>query len=325
MTATRIKGGLAILALAALGVSSSPVQAQEFPTKMIKLVVPFPPGGGTDIVARLISEKLQAKWGQPVVIENRPGAGGNIGAEYVFRSPPDGYTLLLTPPPPLVINKGLYGKLSFDPDALTPLSLVATSPNILVVYPGIPVENVKQFIEYGKAHPDKLNYASQGNGTTSHLTAEMFKSMTGIKITHVPYKGSGPAIADLMGGQVNVMFAEISSVSAFVRAGKLRALAVGSDKRNPAFPDVPTVAETLPGFVSTTSSNIVAPPGTPPAIVDKLSSAIGEAMRDPAVAKRLADLSAEAVGSTPAEHAAYLDRERERWGAVIKMTNTHLD
>jgi tripartite-type tricarboxylate transporter receptor subunit TctC len=302
-----------------------PSQAQDYPTKLIKIVVPFAPGGGTDIVARLVAERLQAKWGQPVIIDHRPGAGGNIGAEAVFRSPPDGHTLLLTPPPPLVINKGLYAKLSFDPDELVPVSLVSASPNVLLVHPKLPIKSVKQLIDYAKANPDRLNYASQGNGTTSHLTAELFKSMAGINLSHVPYRGSGPALADLLGGQVNIMFAEISTAVSHIQSGKLGALAVGSDKRNPSLPSVATVSETLPGFVSMTSSNIVAPPKTPPAIVNKLSNAIAEVMRDPAVVKRLSDLRAVAIGSTPAEHANFLTQERKRWGAVLRVTGTTLD
>lgn len=323
MTIRKMIFGLAFLA-ASMGFSL-PSHAQDYPNKLIKLVVPFAPGGGTDIVARLVADRLQAKWGQPVIVENRPGAGGNIGAEAVFRSPPDGYTLLLTPPPPLVINKSLYTKLSFDPDEFVPVSLISASSNILLVHPKLPIESVKQLVDYAKANPDRLNYASQGNGTTSHLTAELFKSMAGINLNHVPYKGSGPAITDLLGGQVDVMFAEISTAVSHIQAGKLRALAVGSEKRNPSLPNVPTVSETLPGFVSMTSSNIVAPPKTPPAIVNRLSSAIAEAMRDPTVVKRLSDLSAVAIGSTPPEHAKFLNQERERWGAVIRATGTTLD
>lgn len=315
--------GLAFLATS-MGVAL-PSQAQDYPTKLIKIVVPFAPGGGTDVVARLVAERLQAKWGQPVIVEHRPGAGGNIGAEAVFRSPPDGYTLLLTPPPPLVINKGLYAKLSFDPDEFVPVSLLSASPNVLLVHPKLPIKSVKQLIDYAKANPDRLNYASQGNGTTSHLTAELFKSSAGVNLVHVPYKGSGPAIADLLGGQVDIMFAEISTAVSHIQAGKLSALAVGSDKRNPSLPSVPTVSESLPGFVSMTSSNIVAPPKTPPAIVNKLSSAIAEVMRDAAVVKRLSDLSAVAIGSTPAEHAKFLTQERKRWGGVIRVTGTALD
>lgn len=313
-----------ILAAGAI-VFASLSHAQIFPDKMIKIIVPFAPGGGTDVAARIVAEKLQAKWGQSIVVDNRAGAGGNVGAEVVFNSPPDGYTLLFTPPPPLVINKSLYPKLSFDPDLFEPLSLVSTSTNVLVVHPNLPVKSVQELIDYANAHPNKLNYASQGNGTTSHLTAELFKSAAQIEITHVPYKGSGPAMNDLLSGQVEMMFAESSTAVSNIRAGRLRALAVGSEKRNPAFPELPTVSQTLPGFASMTSSNVVAPPKTPAAIVNKISAAIAEAMRDPAVVKRLSDLSADAVGSTPAEHAEFLNAERARWGAVIRSAGIAMD
>ncbi len=315
--------GLAFLA-ASMGFAL-PSHAQDYPNKLIKLVVPFPPGGGVDFAARLVADRLQAKWGQPVIVENRAGANGNIGAEAVFRSHPDGYTLLLTSLPPLVINKSLYSKLSFDPDEFVPVSLISASPNVLLVHPKLPIESVKQLVDYAKANPDRLNYASSGNGSTHHLSIELLKSMVGIKLNHVPYKGSGPAIIDLLGGQVDVMFADISAAILHIQTGKLRALAVGSEKRNPSLPNVPTVSETLPGFVSMAASNIVAPPKTPPAIVNKLSSAIAEVMRDPTVVKRLSDQGVVAIGSTPAEHAKFLNQERERWGAVIRVTGTTLD
>ncbi len=315
--------GLALLA-ASMGFAL-PSHAQDYPNKLVKLVVPFPPGGGVDISARLVADRLQAIWGQPVIVETRAGAGGNIGAEAVFRSPPDGYTLLVTSVPTFVMSKILYTKLSFDPDEFVPVSLLSASPAVLLVHPKLPIESVKQLVDYAKANPDRLNYASPGNGSNGHLTAELFKSMVGIKLNHVPYKGSGPAIIDLLGGQVDVMFVDISSVVSHIQAGKLRALAVASEKRNPSWPNVPTVSETLPGLVSMTATHIVAPPKTPPAIVNKLSGAIAEAMRDPTVVKRLSDLSVAAIGSTPAELAKFLNQERERWGAMIRITGTRLD
>ncbi|RZS86132.1 Bug family tripartite tricarboxylate transporter substrate binding protein [Pigmentiphaga kullae] len=314
--------GACLTAFAAL---AAPACADDYPSKPIRLVVPFAPGGGTDVVARILAEKLQARLGQPAIVDNRPGAGGNVGAELVYRSAPDGYTLLLTPPPPLVINESLYSRLGFKPERFTPVSLISASPNILVVHPSVPAKTVRELIDYAGGHPDSLNYASQGNGTTSHLTAEMLKSMAGISLTHVPYKGSGPAMADLMGGQVNMMFAEISTAVNLVRSGKLRALAVASAQRNPSLPDTPTMQDTLPGFVSATSSSLVAPPGTPPAIVDKLSAVVAEAMRDPAVIDRLTQLCAEPLGTTPARHAQYLDEERKRWGDVIRAAGIQLD
>ncbi|MDX3906571.1 MAG: tripartite tricarboxylate transporter substrate binding protein [Pigmentiphaga sp.] len=311
--------------LAATATLATPTHADDYPSKPIRLVVPFAPGGGTDIAARIVAEKLQAKWGQAVIVDNRPGAGGNVGADLVYRAAPDGYTLLLTPPPPLVINESLYSTLSFKPERFTPVSLISASPNILVVHPSVPAKTVRELIDYARKHPDRLDYASQGNGTTSHLTAEMLKSMAGVSLTHVPYKGSGPALADLMGGQVDLMFAEISAAVNLVRTGKLRALAVASTQRNASLPDTPVMQDTLPGFVSTTSSSLVAPPGTPPAIVDRLSAAVAEAMRDPAVIDRLTQLCAEPLGTTPAEHARYLGEERKRWAEVIRAAGIQLD
>ena len=317
------RAAAALLLAATTGLCGA--QANDYPTKTIRLVVPFASGGGTDIAARIVAEKVQAKLGQPVIVDNRPGAGGNVGAEFVYRAAPDGYTLLLTPPPPLVINQSLYSKLSFKPEEFTPVSLISTSPNILVVHPDLPVTTVRELIEYAKKNPDKVNYASQGNGTTSHLTAEMFASQAGIRLTHIPYKGSGPALADLMGGQVNIMFAEVSSAINQVRAGKLRVLAVGGARRSPALPDTPTVGDTLPGFVSMTSSSLVTTPGTPAHIANKLSAVIAEAMKDPATASRLTQLSAEPVGSTPEQHAQFLREERKRWDGVIRKVGIQLD
>lgn len=318
---TRAAAGL----LLALTTGLSAAQANDYPSKPIRLVVPFASGGGTDIVARIVAEKVQAKWGQPVIVDHRPGAGGNIGAEFVYRAAPDGYTLLLTPPPPLVINQGLYSKIPFKAEEFKPVSLISASPNILVIHPALPVSNVKELIEYAKKNPDKVNYASQGNGTTSHLTAEMFGSQAGIQLNHVPYKGSGPALADLMGGQVNMMFAEVSSAINLVRAGKLRVLAVGGARRSPALPDTPTMSDTLSGFVSTSSSSLVAPPGTPAEVVNKLSAVVAEAMKEPAIARRLTELSTEPVGSSPEQHAQYLREERQRWDAVIRKVGIQLN
>jgi tripartite-type tricarboxylate transporter receptor subunit TctC len=233
--------------------------------------------------------------------------------------------LLLTPPPPLVINKSLYAKLSFNPDAFVPVSLISSSPNVLLIHPRVGVETIKQLIEFAKANPGRLNYASPGNGSTTHLSAELFKLMARVSAVHVPYKGTGPAIADLLGGQVDMMFVEMGAAVAHIRSRKVRALAVGSEKRNPSLPDVPTVSEVLPGFVSMTSSNIVAPPNTPAAIVNKLSAAIGEIMRQPDVTNRLRETSTSAIGSTPAELGQFLKQENERWGGVIRATGTKLE
>lgn len=295
-------------------------QAQIYPVKPIKIIVPSPGGATTDTLARIIAAKLQEKWSQPVIVDDRGGAAGNIGAEDAFKSAPDGYTLLFSYPAPLAVNETLYAKLSYDPDSFVPISLVGTVPLVLAVTPNLPAANVQELIGFAKTHPNQLNFASQGYGTSGHLAGELFKAMAGINIVHVPYKGSTPALTDLLGGQVQMMFIELSTVVGQIRAGKLRALAVGSESRNPLLPDVPAMAEALPGFQATTWFGMVAPPGTPADMVGKLSSAVSEAIHEPDAAKRFVDMSVTAVGDTPAEMAVFLHQERERWGKVIRAS-----
>jgi tripartite-type tricarboxylate transporter receptor subunit TctC len=311
---------------AALALALSAVaHAQNFPTKPIRIIVPNPAGGTVDLLPRILSEKLQAKWGQPVIVDNRPGAAGNIGAEMTFRAEPDGHTLLVAPPPALVINQSLYPKLSFDPAKFVPVTIIATVPNALLVHPKVPATNVQEFIAYAKANGSNLNYASQGNGSTTHLTAELFKLMTGTSLVHVPYKGSAPALNDLMSGQVEVMFDNLGASHQYVKAGKLKLLGVGTPARVPSMPDVPAIGEALKGFVAVTWFGVVAPPGTPPAIVQKIQEAIAEALKDPKVAARLRDLSAEPAGTTPAETAAFMKEEAVRWKTVIQNAGVKLD
>ena len=293
-------------------------RAQTYPVRPIKIIVPSPAGATTDTLVRMTAQKLQEKWGQPVIVDNRPGAGGNIGAEEAAKAAPDGYTLLFTYPAPLVVNKTLYKELAYDPDSFVPISLEATVPLVLAVPPKEEATSVQQLIAFARAHPNQLNFASQGYGTSGHLAGELFKSMAGIAIVHVPYKGSAPALTDVLGGRIDMMFIELSTVLNQIKAGKLRALAVGSEKRNPFLPDVPAMAEVLPGFQASTWFGMVAPPATPPEIVAKLSSAVAAAIREPDMAKRLVDMSATAVGDTPAEMAVFLRDERQRWGGVIR-------
>jgi len=275
---------------------------------------------------RVVAEKLSEKWGQPVIVDNRPGAAGNIGADAVFRAEPDGYVLLSGPPPPLVINKLLYPKLSYDPAQFVPITVIGAIPNVLLVHPKVGVSSVAEFIALVKSNPGKFNYASQGSGTTSHLTAELFKTMAGgLQITHVPYKGTAPALADLVGGQVDMMCDNLGISLPHVRSGRLKALAVASGRRFAGLPGVPTLAETLPGFESSAWFGIVAPPKTPAAIAEKVSADVAEALKNPDVLKRLNDLSAEPMGFTPAETAAFMVRETERWGAVIRAAGVKLD
>ena len=299
--------------------------AQDYPARPIRIVVPYPAGGSADLVPRAVVDRLRTKWGQAVLVENRPGAGGNLGAESVYRAEPDGYTLLATPPGPLVVNHNLYRSLAFDPSKFVPVSVLAEIPNVLLVNPKMQVYRVKDLIDYAKANPDKLNYGSQGSGSTSHLTAELFKSTAGVKITHVPYKGSAPAMAALLAGEIDLMFDNLGVTLPQVKAGKLRALAVCSESRVASLPGVAAMSEVLPGFVSSTWVGVLAPPNTPPAIAEKLSSALDEAVRSPEVAARLAALSAEAVGGTPARMAAFMELEERRWKLVIESANVKAD
>ncbi|HET7765762.1 MAG TPA: tripartite tricarboxylate transporter substrate binding protein [Burkholderiales bacterium] len=300
-------------------------QAQDYPSRPIRIVVPYPPGGSADLVPRAFADSLQAKWGQPVLIENRPGAGGNIGAESVYRSDADGYTLLATPPGPLVVNQNLYRKLGFDPAKFVPVSVLAEIPNVLLVNPKLPVYSVKELIAHARANPDKLNYGSQGSGTTSHLTAEAFKAAAGLRITHVPYKGSAPAMAALLGGEIDLMFDNLGVTLQQVKSGGLRALAVCSENRVDSLPAVPAMSETLPGFVSATWVGVVAPPGTPSAVAEKLSAALDEALRSPEVRRRLSGLSAEPVGGTPARMATFMKLEEQRWKRVIETAKVQVE
>jgi tripartite-type tricarboxylate transporter receptor subunit TctC len=300
--------------------------AQEWPSRPVRIVVPFPAGGSADLMPRAVAEKLSEKWGQPVIVENRPGAAGNIGADAVFRADADGYMLLSSPPPPLVINRSLYPKLSYDAGQFVPVTVIGAIPNVLLVNPKVGANTVAEFIDLVKKNPGRYNYASQGSGTTSHLTAELFKSMAGgLQITHIPYKGTAPALTDLLAGQVDMMCDNLGVSLPHVRAGKLKALAVASKKRFRGLPEVPALAETLPGFESSAWFGIVAPPRTPASIVVKIADGVRDAIKLPDVQKRLADLSAEPMGLTPAETAAFMREEAERWAAVIRTAHVRLE
>lgn len=315
------------LLAAAFGLALCPsAHAQEYPARPIRIIVPYPAGGSADLMPRIFAEKLGAKWGQPVLVENRPGAGGNVGAEVAYRAEPDGYTLFATAPGPLIVNQNLYSKLPFDPAQFVPVAIMGAIPNVLLVNPKLPANRVQELIAIARAEPGKLNYGSQGNGTTSHLTAELFKSMAGgLKITHVPYKGSAPAIAALMSGEIDFSFDNLGVTLQHVRSGRLRVLAVCTERRIASLPDVPAMSEILPGFTSVTWFGIVAPPKTPAPIAEKLSAAVAEAIRQPDVAKRLAAMSAEPIGGTPAEMAAFMRRDGERWKSVIEAARVKVD
>lgn len=313
------------LALGSLVGTVGAAIAQEFPNRQIRVVVPFPPGGSTDIWARVFGDKLRAKWGQTVVVENRAGAGGNVGSEFVARAAPDGYTLLFTAPGPLVINRSLFAKLSYDPDAFVPVSIVAANSSVLAVHPGLPVTSLAQLISYGKANPDKLSYGSAGTGSTQHLAGELLKTRAGIQMTHVPYKGNGPALTDLLGGQIQVMFVELSTALPHIRTNKLRPLAVGNSKRTAFLPDVPAAVETLPGVVAISWIGMVAPSGTPLTIANRISAALNDSLKDADVVKRMADLNVEAMGMTPAAMAVFLKEDAERWGAIIRASGARAE
>jgi tripartite-type tricarboxylate transporter receptor subunit TctC len=292
--------------------------AATFPNKPIKIIVPYPAGGTADVLPRIVGQKLSEKWGQPVIIENRAGAGGNIGAEAVAKSPADGYTLLATPPAPLAINQNLYKNLPFDPEKFVPVTVLASVPNVLAVKSGLPVSSTKDFIALAKKEDGNLTVATQGNGTTSHLTATMFSTQADVKFTFVPYKGTAPALGDLMGGNVDVFFDNISSSYRHHEAGKVKILAVASSKRSPLLPKVPTIAESgLPQFDSSTWFAVVAPPGTPSDIVQKLNSALVQILRQKDVQQKFMDQGAEAVGNSPKEMNDFVANERARWKKVI--------
>ena len=300
--------------------------AEDYPARVIKIVVPFPAGGTADVMPRVIAEWLSRNWGQTVIVENHTGAGGNIGAEVVAKSKPDGYTMLASPPPPLVINQNLYPHLEFDPQQFVPIVVMARVPNALVVNPDkIAANNIKDFIAYALANPDKITDATQGNGTTSQLTSEMFQMMAHVKLQNVPYRGSAPALNDLVAGSVDCMFDNLGVSLQLVKAGRLKLIAVASSQRMTSLPDVPAIAETFPGFESVTWYAVVAPPRTPAAIIEKVNVGINQALHDSEVRKRLTDLSAEPVGGTPQETANYLKQEAERWKNVITTAHVTLD
>jgi tripartite-type tricarboxylate transporter receptor subunit TctC len=313
------------VAVAVLFSVAKTAKAQDYPSHPVKIIVPFPAGGTADVMPRLFTDWLARRWGQPVVIENRSGAGGNIGAEAVAKSEPDGYTLLAAPPPPLVINQNLYPKLGFDPMEFSPVATMGRVPNALVVTPKLSVHNVADVIAQARSNPGKLTSATQGNGTTSHLTSEMFQMMANVRFQQIPYRGSAPALADLVAGNVDLMFDNLGAALALVKGGQLNLIAVAAPTRMASLPDVPPIADTLPGFESVTWFAIVAPPKTPQAILDKLNTDINEALHQPDILQGLAELSAEPVGGTREATAAYMRAEAERWYKVIKAANVRLE
>jgi len=318
--------GLSFLVTVAALAMVGQAAAQDFPNRIIKLVSPYAVGGSTDLALNLFRDRLMQKWGQPVIIEYRPGAAGIVGMEQVFRSPPDGYTLLVTPTSPVTASKHLFTKLRFDPDQFVAVTLISETPNVLVVHPGVPIKTFKELIDYARANPDKLNYASTSDGGASHLATELMQTMTGTKVNKIPFNGVGPSMAALLGGHIDMTFTLLSVALPQIQAGKLRVLAVGSEKRSPFLAaDIPAIAETLPGFISLNVAGVFAPPGTPPAIVNKLQGALNEILKDPPIAKRYYDISAVTLGSTPEESAAFVRKEGEITGKVIRQIGLKLD
>jgi len=317
-----------LLALAmVLGAAGEAGAAEDYPVKAIRLIVTNPPGGTSDILARALGDELGRSMGQTFVIDNRPGANGNLGAEILIKSPADGYSLLLTPPGPLAINASLYKTLAFDPKtAFAPVSMVAVAPLVLVVNPSLPVRDVGELLAYARRHPGQLSGASQGNGSTGHLALELLKSMTGIDVVHVPYKGSAPALTDLIAGHVQIMFDNTTSSLPHVHRGNLRAIAVAERQRIRGAPEIPTVDESgVKGFEATPWFGVVARAGTPDAIVNRLSAEIRTALQDPGLESRFSALGVELRSMSPEEFARHIRSEAEKWDRIIRISGAQAD
>ena len=316
---------VAALSLASFAFVPRAAHTESYPDRPVKIVVPFAPGGTADAVPRLIGDWLSRKWGQAVIIENRTGAAGNVGAEFVYRSAPDGYTLLASPPPPLVINQNLYPKLSFEPAKFESIIVMAQVPNALIVNPNsIKASSVVELIEYLRRNPEKVAAATQGSGTTSHLTAELFRLMAKVQLRYIPYRGSAPALQGLLAGEVDLMFDNLGISLPLVEAGKLNLLAVASAERLSSLPDVPTLAATLPGFEAVAWYAIAAPPRTPKNIIDKINADVNEALRQGEIRDRLKKFSAEIFGGSVERTRQYMQAEVVRWGDVIKAAGVTL-
>ena len=325
MTTRRIILGLAATTAMAL---AAPAGAQTpFPTRPVTMVVPFPAGGSTDLVARVVAEKMTQELGQQIVVENRGGAGGNVGSAAAAKADPDGYTMLMGTVATHALNPALYKKMPYDPVAdFAPVSLLVVVPNVLVVNPDFPAKDVAELIALLKAEPGKYSYASSGNGTPLHLSGELFKSMAGVDMVHVPYKGAGPALVDVMGGHVPIMFDNLPSSTEHIKAGKLRGLAVTTAERASSMPDLPTVSESgLPGYETYTWNALFVPAGTPPEVIARLNEAAVKAVADPEVQAKLQSFGAAVVGSTPDELAAHVQAELAKWAPVVAASGAQID
>ena len=309
-----------------LAVGAAPL-AQAFPEKPVRFVIGFTPGGPSDILARALGQKLAERWGQQVVVENRPGAGGNLAAESVARSVPDGYTWLLGNNSILATNHALYRSLAYDPvKDFAAVALVAVQPNILVVHPDVPAKSLNELIALARQSPGKLNYASSGPGAAAHLAGELFKTMAGVNIVHIPYKGAQPALTDVVAGQVQLMFATSASAIPYIKQGRLRALAVTTAQRSPSVPELPTVAEAgLPGFEATTWHGVVVPAATQRTVIDKINTDVNAVLKEKDLSERLAGLGAEILTGTPRDFADYIAREIPKWTKVVKDSGARAD
>ena len=317
---------LLLRAAAALLLLATPAFAQTWPSKQVRIVVPFPAGGSADILCRLVGEKFSAAWGQTVIIDNRAGAGGNVGAEVVYRAEPDGYTLLCSPPGPLSINHNLYKTLPYDWTKFVPIGVLALVPNVITARADLPANSLQEFIAWTKANPGKATYASQGNGSTSHLSASNLATLAGIELVHVPYKGEGPALVDIGAGRVDIFIGNISASLRFEKQKQVKFLGLASRTRSLVAPDVPTTAELgLPDLIASAWFALVAPPGTPDAIAQKVNADLVTALKSPELRARFLELGAEPQGGTTAATAAFIKDEEARWRGVIKSANVTLE
>ena len=315
-----------IIAAACLLAATTAFAAENYPTRPVRIIVPFSPGGATDIVTRLVAQKLTEMWGQTLVVDNRAGAGGNIGGDIAAKSNPDGYTLFMTSGSIVTANQHMYAKMPFNPEKdLVAVTNVASGPQVIVVHPSNPAKNLKEFIALAKAKPKSMTFGSAGIGTQTHLAAENFIYTAGIDVTHVPYKGEGPAVSDLVGGQIQFVAPNMSAAIAFINTGKLRALAVTSKARSAQLPNVPAVSETLPGFENLGWFGIMVPAGTPKAVVARVHADTVKALASPDLLKRLADIGMVPVGNSPQDFAKDIKAESARWAKIIKERNLQVN
>lgn len=319
-------GNLLRLVSLALLIASPALAQGNWPQKQVRVIVPFPAGGSNDTLCRIVGERLSAAWNQPVIVDNRPGAGGNVGAEIAFRAEPDGYTLLCSPPGPLSINHNLYKTLPYDWTRFAPVSVLAIVPNVITARPDLPADDLPAFVALAKASQGKLTYASQGNGSTSHLSAEMLSSMAGIQMVHVPYKGEGPALVDIIAGRVDIFIGNISAALRFRKAKQVKFLGLAAKTRSPVAPDVPTAGEAgLPGLIASAWFAIAAPPGTPDAIVQRINSETIAALTAGDVRAKFLEQGAEPLGLSSAATGTFIKEEEARWRTVIKSANVKLE